>query len=208
MVDIIRHKYLRKDDFLSVPSKSTASFTWRSILKGRDVLLRGLGINISNGQTTRFWMDNWMQESPLINHATRAISDAEAELFVAWYCDEFGGWNWEALSKVLPLEIVFKISAIWINTSDEREDSWCWKLEGDGSFSTSSAYKIQLSPQPLSILPCHKVWSLSCLKFSYGEPCSVHFLQLLLCIEDILYCFSAWLFSLFICGRDFATCTA
>lgn len=53
-----------------------------------------------------------MQDSPLIRHALRPISDAEAELALASYCDEVGSWDWDALTEVLPLEIVYKISAI------------------------------------------------------------------------------------------------
>lgn len=89
-VDVIRHKYLKHHDFLSVPHKPTDSY---SILKGREVLLQGLGVSISNGKTTIFWTDNWMPDSPLIQHALHPLSNFEASLLVADYCDEYGAWN-------------------------------------------------------------------------------------------------------------------
>lgn len=70
----LERKYLRHHDFFDVPSKASDSYTWRSILKGREVLLKSLGVNVSNGKTTSFWRDHWMPDSPLIQHALQPLS--------------------------------------------------------------------------------------------------------------------------------------
>lgn len=71
----------------------TPILTWHSILQGREVLCMWLGVRISNGKSTRFWVDAWMPTSLLINHALRLLSTLQADLSLADYCDEFGSWN-------------------------------------------------------------------------------------------------------------------
>lgn len=41
---------------LTTSAKAHHSSTWKSILKGRDVLVQGLGVCVKNGQTTKFWL--------------------------------------------------------------------------------------------------------------------------------------------------------
>lgn len=126
------------------------------LLKGREVLVKGLGVNISNGKMTHFWTDNWMPDSPLIQHSLHPLSNLEASFLVADYCDEYGTWNFTALQEILP---VSKIASLWIADED---DSWFWSLEGDGRFSSKSAYLAQMQTTVSSSLPWHKVWSVSC----------------------------------------------
>lgn len=38
-------------------TKSANSYVWKSILKARSVLEKGVGMNISNGDLAKFWTD-------------------------------------------------------------------------------------------------------------------------------------------------------
>lgn len=54
------------------------------------MLVKGLGINISNGHLAKFWMDTWLNCGPLLNFSSIEISDAKASLLVVSFCDEHG----------------------------------------------------------------------------------------------------------------------
>lgn len=65
-----------------------------------------------------------------------------------------------ALNEILPSSVVAKIASVWIDTEDADDDSWFWRIEGDGRFSYKSAYLAQMQADAPSTLPWHKVWSL------------------------------------------------
>ncbi|XVE95435.1 hypothetical protein REPUB_Repub02eG0096900 [Reevesia pubescens] len=160
-VDILRSKYMKNDDFFTVRVKNTASYTWRSILRGRDVLMQGLGSNVANGKRSKFWMDSWIQCGPLINFALREISELEADLSVADYCGNDGKINLEALHDVLPEDILLLIAAKWISPYEDDEDSIFWIHSPDGDFSVKSAYQMQIENLPEEG-SWNFVWELKC----------------------------------------------
>ncbi|XP_021289750.1 uncharacterized protein LOC110420702 [Herrania umbratica] len=61
---------------MSASVKKSDSHTWHRILKGRDVLSMGIGININNGHSAKFGQIR----GPLYKLATKKISDIEAKL--------------------------------------------------------------------------------------------------------------------------------
>lgn len=77
------------------------------------------------------------------------------------------------------MHIVFKISAMWINTEDDKDDSWCWKLEGRrwDFLNTFCLFDPAESATPLYL-------SLTRLRFSCDEFCRAHLLQLHFYFED------------------------
>ncbi|XVE99405.1 hypothetical protein REPUB_Repub03eG0195400 [Reevesia pubescens] len=141
-VELLEKKYLKAEDFLSVKQKSIYSYTWRSILKGRDVLLKGLGMNVSNGLSTKFWVDCWLPCGPLMSYAQREILEDEPELPVTAYCDDMGRWNLNSLKGVLPEDIIFLVAAKWIKVDSDNDDLVIWKYTSDGNFSVQSAYNL------------------------------------------------------------------
>ncbi|EOY16691.1 Polynucleotidyl transferase, putative [Theobroma cacao] len=116
-------------------AKASNSYIWRSILKGRDVLVRGLGKNICNGHSTKFWIDNWLSCGPLIKYVNAEISVLEAELPVASFCNEAGNWDFDMFTHLLPSEIVSMIAAVLIDPSSEEEDVDFWLETSNGVFS-------------------------------------------------------------------------
>lgn len=64
---------------IGTAAKPSESYTWRSILRGREVLESGLGINIRNGKSSNFCLNQWLPCGPLIQHATRTIEETESE---------------------------------------------------------------------------------------------------------------------------------
>ena len=46
--------------FLNAKESSSASFEWRSILKGRDVIIKRVVWRVGDGKQIRIWGDNWL----------------------------------------------------------------------------------------------------------------------------------------------------
>ncbi|EOX93087.1 Uncharacterized protein TCM_001933 [Theobroma cacao] len=87
-----------RDTMFMISAKSMDSHTWQNILKSRDVLSKGIEVNINNGHSTSFWFDVWLDSSRLVNLATRSLSKVEISLLVASYCDDTGNWDFDFLS--------------------------------------------------------------------------------------------------------------
>ena len=54
---------LRQDDnslFLDAKESASASYAWRSILHGRDVILKGALWRVGDGKQIKIWGDNWL----------------------------------------------------------------------------------------------------------------------------------------------------
>lgn len=138
-IEIVQKKYLRHTDFFSAIARPQYSFTWRCILKSRSVLENGLAINIGNGQSTKFLLDNWCLSSPIIQDSLVELSEDDADSSVADYCDSSGSWAIHKLRSYLPDEIVFSIASMWVLSDSEVLRAYFWKLESDGLFSVASA---------------------------------------------------------------------
>lgn len=63
---ILGSKYLNNSSFFNCEANSKSSYTWRSILKGKDILKMGSKWVILNGQRAKFWLDWWIGEGPLV----------------------------------------------------------------------------------------------------------------------------------------------
>ncbi|KAL5549925.1 hypothetical protein UlMin_000101 [Ulmus minor] len=60
MSRVLKGKYFPNGNFLSAPCKQTASFIWKSIVWGRELLNKGLIWKISNGLSVKAFSDPWI----------------------------------------------------------------------------------------------------------------------------------------------------
>lgn len=99
-VKVVKGKSLSNSNFLECRANAQSSYTWRSVIKGQDVLKRGLKWVIGNGRTVKFWIDVWIGNAPLSTAAMGPISlykIGEMGKLVVDYVDEYGHWNWDAI---------------------------------------------------------------------------------------------------------------
>jgi len=54
------HFLLAFTSILDAKASSSPSFTWRSLLCGRDLLKKGLGQVVGDGASIKFWGDKWL----------------------------------------------------------------------------------------------------------------------------------------------------
>jgi hypothetical protein len=57
---VLKGRYFPDTDFLSASKPRAASFTWCSILFGRELLLKGLRWGVGSGTSIRIKQDSWI----------------------------------------------------------------------------------------------------------------------------------------------------
>jgi hypothetical protein len=57
---VLKARYHKNSSFLDADCPKRASFTWRSIVYGRDLLKAGLIWRIGEGTKIKLWEDNWI----------------------------------------------------------------------------------------------------------------------------------------------------
>jgi hypothetical protein len=57
---VLKAKYAPDGDFLQCTPKDGISYTWRSILKGFDLLKEGIIWRVGNGESLNIWSDPWI----------------------------------------------------------------------------------------------------------------------------------------------------
>ena len=57
---VLKARYFPSENFLTAGCPASASKTWKAIIKGREMLKRGLIRRIGNGETTEVWHDQWI----------------------------------------------------------------------------------------------------------------------------------------------------
>lgn len=120
-----------------------ASHTWRSIARAWPTALLGLAWKVGDGQTIRFWKDDWVGDmGPLQQLAYADIPDTEANLALCHYANDYGQWRWNEFQHLLPPNLLSQIAAITPPTTQETANLCFWKLFANGNFSVSSAYHI------------------------------------------------------------------
>jgi hypothetical protein len=62
---VLRARYFKEGDFLTASCQKRASYTWRSILHGRELLKEGLIWRIGNGERVSVWEQNWIPRSSI-----------------------------------------------------------------------------------------------------------------------------------------------
>ena len=60
------------------------SFAWTSILKGRDVILRGSRWQIENGKSVKVWQNHWLprKHHPLVFSPLSSMEDATVDILI------------------------------------------------------------------------------------------------------------------------------
>ncbi|KAL8474899.1 hypothetical protein ACS0TY_031351 [Phlomoides rotata] len=136
----LQARYFRHQTFLSATVGYNPSFSWRSILEGREVLKLGLVWMVGNGCSINIWGDPWVRTraDPVLISPSSQPCD---EVFVAnLIFQNSRSWDQELISALFLDEIRDQILAIPIRQIDE-EDFLMWKLERNGTYIVRSGYR-------------------------------------------------------------------
>lgn len=141
MARVLKGKYFPSSSFLEAKVTSNMSYTWRSILNARDVIMKGARKILGDGSTTNVWKGPWVptlsnfKVDPAVCNAIGATENIHLVRDL-WHDRE---WNMETLGYYFPAGVVKEICKIPIPFFEDK-DRWTWHFSNDGKFSVRSAY--------------------------------------------------------------------
>ena len=118
--------------------KASDSPVWKSVLRSRSLLTKGLRWTIGTGENISFWRDNWLDNSNLVEilgKDSSMLSDPDCTV------SDYSRENLDHTKLQIVLNnnpITHKILGIPIPII-KQEDTYCWGLTDLGTFSTRFA---------------------------------------------------------------------
>lgn len=134
MVKVLKAKYFLTSSFIGAKGRPNDSYTWRSIISARDLLMKRVSINI--------WTDPWIPSLPNFRVSSLRGREVDGPDFVNELIID-KSWNSSLLSYLFSHEEAKAIKEIFIPFFDQV-DAWVWHYTKDGSFKVKSAYFIEL----------------------------------------------------------------
>ena len=65
--ELLQNKYLQSKTLAQVEAQPTDSPFWKGLMRVKDDFFSRGSLVVGNGETTRFWEDIWLGNSPLMN---------------------------------------------------------------------------------------------------------------------------------------------
>jgi len=118
---------------------SSASYAWKSIIKGREVIQRGAVWRIGDGRSTVIWGERWL----LVKHSPKIVSPCTGALAGAKVCvfidNEHRKWKDEVLDANLLRFEVDTIKKIPLCHTDQA-DTLTWPFTPMGEYTVKFGY--------------------------------------------------------------------
>ncbi|XP_021723977.1 uncharacterized protein LOC110691367 [Chenopodium quinoa] len=137
---VLKGKYYPSSSFMEAELGNCPSYTWRGIWEARWVVKRGLRWRVGNRDSIRVWDDPWIPHtqslrvlsSKGLNNSNLVVSDLIDPVRKCWDATTIS-------ATFLPID---QDRILSIPLSDRLpEDTLCWDLEKDGTYSNRSAYR-------------------------------------------------------------------
>jgi ribonuclease HI len=139
---ILKAKYFPQCSILEATPKQGMSYTWRSILKGCQLMKEGLVWRVGNGESIAIWNDPWIPRG-----TTRRPSTPRGQSILTTVSDLINPvteqWDEDLLRDHFSVEDVQDILMIPIRP--EMQDEIAWHYEKKGVLSVKSAYQLGVS---------------------------------------------------------------
>ncbi|XP_056842911.1 uncharacterized protein LOC130495527 [Raphanus sativus] len=141
---VLLGKYARNNFFLDCQAPSNASHGWRSVLAGREILLKGLSWAVGSGDKIKIWKDPWLScEAPMLPIGPPTEADAERTVSDL-LCPISNCWDIDKIRSLLPQyeEVIMRI----VTSSAPAPDCLVWLPERSGNYSTKTGYGLGMEP--------------------------------------------------------------
>jgi hypothetical protein len=88
---VLKRRYFPHTNFWHATKPRSCSYTWRSILFGRDLLLRGVRWGIGDGKSVKLTSDHWIPDRPpyMLNPLKPILDVATVDCLID---EETGSW--------------------------------------------------------------------------------------------------------------------
>ena len=139
MARILKARYFPDCSILEAVQKKKASYAWKSILYGKELVSKGMRYIIGDGSHIKMWNDPWLPD-----HPPRAPRPRDGEIITGFkICDYFkpGGHDWDEQklrNEVLPEDVIW-IMKIKISPHGQQ-DLLGWSYNEDGLYTVKSGY--------------------------------------------------------------------
>lgn len=143
---VLKAKYYLDTDVLQANPKVGMSYSWRSILKGVQLLKEGVIKRVADGNSVNIWTDPWLPRDGCLQTITprgQNLVGTAAELMDPYSAS----WDEQLVRDTLwPADANVVLS---IPIRDGFQDFWAWHPDPKGIFSVKSAYKLHRTlPEP------------------------------------------------------------
>ena len=138
MSRVLKARYFPDGDILKATLKKKASYRWKSILHGRDLITKGLRYIIGDGSHVNMWKDPWIPDHP--PRAPRPRQQITQDTKVSqFFLRDRNQWDIEKLRQEVIEEDVDKILALKISPT-AKQDLLGWHYNDNGIYSVKSGY--------------------------------------------------------------------
>ncbi|XP_024178198.1 uncharacterized protein LOC112184155 [Rosa chinensis] len=145
LAQVLKARYFPQTDFMQAELHKGASFTWRSILKGRDLLRKGLRFQVGNGENISVWNDPWVPLPYRFRPFSLPMQGTE-EFKVADFIDSEAGafwlhgllnlqpgkhpttlldiWFWDMIEALDGEKLEYFLMALWVVWMERNNMVW------------------------------------------------------------------------------------
>jgi hypothetical protein len=137
---VMKAKYYPDTSVLQAEYQAGISYAWRSVLKGINLLKKGIIKRVGDGTTINIWQDPWLprlwSRKPITPRGKKIITK------VCELMDPLtGSWDNHLVRELFwPQDTNLILS---IPVVEDMEDEWAWHFEEKGQFTVKSAYRLQ-----------------------------------------------------------------
>ncbi|KAG7533599.1 Reverse transcriptase zinc-binding domain [Arabidopsis thaliana x Arabidopsis arenosa] len=147
---VLKSRYFQDEEFLEADIGTRPSFGWRSIMHGRELLVKGIRKRVGNGKSISVWMDSWLYDNgwrapfiknPIINYDLKVNALIDMD---------FKGWNRDVLEEhFFPNDIGHILLQ---KPVVDREDFYCWENTKSGDYTVKTGYVLACNVNKAEIL--------------------------------------------------------
>jgi hypothetical protein len=136
---VLRAKYFPYGSILDVMAKGGISYTWRSVLKGAQLVKKGLIWRVGNGNSIDIWTDPWIPRGD-----TRRVITPKGTTLIQKVFELINpateDWDEQLVRYLFFEEDANIILTLFVST--QMEDFPAWHPDPKGLFSVKSAYAL------------------------------------------------------------------
>ncbi|KAK6131016.1 hypothetical protein DH2020_035243 [Rehmannia glutinosa] len=136
---VLQAKYYPSSSFMGARLGNRPSWTWRSIMEGRRLLLVGCRKQIYSGRTTRIWGDRWIPKPPSFTSSSTSDLLPRNSTVNMLFNASGNHWNTTLINRIFPEDEARLIQKLPVSLMAQN-DKWTWHFSKSGKYTVKSAY--------------------------------------------------------------------
>lgn len=111
---VVRTKYCRglQEWPAELRRRSGSSYVWGGIVQAYNlVVTKGIGWNVCDGKSARFWIDVWLLDEALANQAQGVVTEVEGAAKVSEFWSLKTGWKWSIIGDKMLSSSLLRLAA-------------------------------------------------------------------------------------------------